>query len=504
MVPPEPLKNIPFQWAEDGPPPSWFRKGPWSREIPDAHFWTWSWATRDLFLDGTRWEALPALGPREEVVPYKRRVPEVPLIQERYGVKDDNFFSTMNRTDGRATKYLKEKLGVVLNIVFGKRELAPLKRVLTPKNNSPGGGFEKAKPKQVPNNRHFRPEHPRWRNPELFENLWVLIADIRWKTRGIFYSELSESDTKTKGRRILPFTKPDPEVEVVAPEGKIVRQQSGPPVSLPFGLRASPKLWEPVVTHLSENRVKTRRPGKKLARRMRRRVLPAPTPSPDHVSPDKSPVLPETGSGGSESGGSQEGAKRGSKKQRTDPQSNLPEIPGGEDDGKVDMEDDGMEDTNANLERLSREVAVPSPDYQITFDWLNDAETELRASVVEECDFPGGPAHPPFVGKWCKVRVVAKLNEDDSERTDGYVMLLKKFVQILAEDSPRPNRISVTLLKACDGTCVSLPDPTTWGGGVWCTSGSAVAFDTDSAGTTERVLTVPYKSATPQTIYPVR
>ena len=61
----------------------------------------------------------------------------------------------------------------------------------------------------------------------------------------------------------------------------------------------------------------------------------------------------------------------------------------------------------------------------------------------------------------------------------------------------------MTWLKACDGTCVSLPDPTTWGGGVWCKSGSAVAFDTDSAGTAERVLTVPYKSATPETIYPV-
>ena len=223
VLPPEPLKNIPFQWAEGGPPPSWFMEGPWSREIPDSHYWTWTWATKDLVLDGKRWEALPALRPREEVVPYKRRVPEVPLIQERYGVQDDNFFSTMNRTDGRATKYLKETLGVVLNIVFGKRELAPLKRVLKPKNNSPGGGFEKAKPNQVPNNRHFRPEHPRWRDPELLEDLWVLIADIRWKTRGIFYSELSESETKTKGRRILPFTKPDPEVEVVTPEGKIVK-----------------------------------------------------------------------------------------------------------------------------------------------------------------------------------------------------------------------------------------------------------------------------------------
>ena len=120
------------------------------------------------------------------------------------------------------------------------------------------------------------------------------------------------------------------------------------------------------------------------------------------------------------SGGSQEGAKRGSKKQRTD----LP-VPG-EEGGEVDFDDDGMEaedveTTDANLERLGREVVVEPPEYKLTFDWLNDAVTELRPSVFEECDFPEGPSHPPFVDKWCKVRVVAKLNEDDSERTDGFV-----------------------------------------------------------------------------------
>ena len=113
---------------------------------------------------------------------------------------------------------------------------------------------------------------------------------------------------------------------MVAPEGKIVKQTSGPPASLPFGLRASPKLWEPVATHMPENRVKTRRPGKNLARGMRRRVLAGPTPSPDHVSPANSPVIPGAGSRESESGGSREGAERGGKKQRT---SDLQGIPGG-------------------------------------------------------------------------------------------------------------------------------------------------------------------------------
>ena len=196
---------------------------------------------RKEMLDGKRWEILPARHSREEVVPYKRRVPVVPLIEEPYGVKDDNFFSTMNRTDWGATKHLEETLGVVLSIVFGKRG-APLKRVLKPKSNSPEGGFEKANPKAV-NDRHYRPDHPRFRNEEFLQALRVFIADIRWKTRGIFYSEWSGSDTKTQGRRIIPSTKPDPEVKVETPEVKIVKPESGPPVSLPFGLRASPKLW---------------------------------------------------------------------------------------------------------------------------------------------------------------------------------------------------------------------------------------------------------------------
>ena len=32
-------KNIPFEWAEGGPPPSWFMEGPWPRETPDSHYW---------------------------------------------------------------------------------------------------------------------------------------------------------------------------------------------------------------------------------------------------------------------------------------------------------------------------------------------------------------------------------------------------------------------------------------------------------------------------------
>ena len=47
------------------------------------------------------------------------------------------------------------------------------------------------------------------------------------------------------------------------------------------------------------------------------------------------------------------------------------------------------------------------------------------------------------------------------------------------------------------------PSPAPGGGGVWCTTGSAVAFDAVGGSPTERVLTVPYKSPTPETIYPV-
>ena len=47
-----PPKDIPFEWAEGGPPPSWFMEGPWPRETPDSHYWTWSEATEDRILDG--------------------------------------------------------------------------------------------------------------------------------------------------------------------------------------------------------------------------------------------------------------------------------------------------------------------------------------------------------------------------------------------------------------------------------------------------------------------
>ena len=198
-------------------------------------------AKEDRILDGKRWETLPARNSREEVVPYKRRVRVVPLIEEPYGVRDDIFFSTMNRTDWKAMKHLGEKLGVVQSILFGNRE-TPQQRVLKSKSDSPESGFEKANPKPV-NNRHYRPDHPRLRNEEFLEALRVFIADIRWKTRGIFYSEWSGSDTTTKGRRIIPSMKPEPEVMVDSPEVKIVKPESGPPVSLPFGLRTSPELW---------------------------------------------------------------------------------------------------------------------------------------------------------------------------------------------------------------------------------------------------------------------
>ena len=100
--------------------------------------------------------------------------------------------------------------------------------------------------------------------------------------------------------------------------------------------------------------------------------------------------------------------------------------------------------------------------------------------------------------------MVAKLNMDDSERTAGFVMLPRNQVTVIEEDSPEPNRISVTLVKASDGTCIGLPNPDTFGGGIWCTTGSAVPFDTVGGGPTERVLTVPYRSPVPETVLPVR
>ena len=59
---------------------------------------------------------------------------------------------------------------------------------------------------------------------------------------------------------------PNPEVKVKAPEVKIVAPSPEIPVNLPFRLKESPKLWEPVEAPKPERNVKTRRPGKNRAR----------------------------------------------------------------------------------------------------------------------------------------------------------------------------------------------------------------------------------------------
>jgi len=152
---------------------------------------------------------------------------------------------------------------------------------------------------------------------------------------------------------------PDPEVKVNSPEVKIVKPESGVLVALPFGLKASPKLWEPVEAPKPDRRVKTRRPGKNLARGRKRRGLMVATPSPPPVLPDGSPVIPESGSGGSrESTGGLEGATRGAKNHRT----TLPEVVH---DQEANDDSDALA---AAFRNLIDDTDDSPPGYQITMD----------------------------------------------------------------------------------------------------------------------------------------
>ena len=437
--------------------------------VRDNHLHTWLVAQEDLHLEEKDvaqggWYTvekvwcplppLPTLSPMVEV-PIKRRALEFPLEKVAFGVEDWNYFAPMNRTDPAAEKHLKEKSGVVRHIVF--------RRYSSVRMGKAKHGLKDPWPYDKTKNRHYRPENPKERDEDLLKDLRLLIKEIRWKTRGIVFSARSTTRSKLRGTPIVPSMAPELEVKVQTPEVAVEAP--------------TPQVKE-----------KTRRPGKNLARGRRRRGLLGPMPSP-------SPTLPKSRTPTSEEGSRGDSGSRETsppvKKSRTE----LPDV--GDQKG-------GSNKGTLQAPEVSQEMEVESCEYQPVFtlkiDWMNDSVTELRDSIVTECEYPGGPSHPPFVGGWYKVRVVAAVNNDDSSRTEGYLMLLKNQVRFLTEDSSRDNRINAYLLKACDGACLSWPVPATWTEGLVCTTGSAVNFDEGSASVTEPVLTVPYKSAIPEQI----
>ena len=94
--------------------------------------------------------------------------------------------------------------------------------------------------------------------------------------------------------------------------------------------------------------------------------------------------------------------------------------------------------------------------------------------------------------------MVAFENEDGSERTPGYLKLLKKFVEILPEDSKLPNRINVCFAEACDAALFVKPE-ITWRGGLLCKTGVTTTFEDGFEATpAERILVVPYTSGVPE------
>ena len=64
----------------------------------------------------------------------------------------------------------------------------------------------------------------------------------------------------------------------------------------------------------------------------------------------------------------------------------------------IDFSEDGLQEEHAesDLDKLTREAEAVLA-YTLTFDFLNDAVTELRPSTFVVCEFPRGPSHPPFV-----------------------------------------------------------------------------------------------------------
>jgi hypothetical protein len=89
-------------------------------------------------------------------------------------------------------------------------------------------------------------------------------------------------------------------------------------------------------------------------------------------------------------------------------------------------------------------------------------------------------------------------NENGSNRTPGYLKLLKGMVEILPENSKRPNRIKICLAEACNAALFVKPE-ITWRGGLLCKTGVTATFDEGYEDTpAERILTVPYMSSVPE------
>ena len=98
-------------------------------------------------------------------------------MTEPYEIGDENYFATLNRTDAKAMKHLKEKPGVVRDIVFNMNMGPPGMRMGKPGSDSPEGGVNRTTLKVV-TDRHYRPEHPRKRNENFLEELCFLISEI--------------------------------------------------------------------------------------------------------------------------------------------------------------------------------------------------------------------------------------------------------------------------------------------------------------------------------------
>jgi len=78
----------------------------------------------------------------------------------------------------------------------------------------------------------------------------------------------------------MPSMAPEPEVKVKTPEVKVVPPEPGVPVTLPSGMKESPKLWKQVEAPKPKRRVKTRRPGKNLLGVGNGEAFQAPPPPP--------------------------------------------------------------------------------------------------------------------------------------------------------------------------------------------------------------------------------
>jgi len=289
-----------------------------------------------------------------------------------------------------------------------------------------------------------------------------MIKEIRWKTRGIVFSEGSEK--KHPMRR---------------------RHMGSAGATKPTTLENTLPVRAPVPPQSSKNRVRARnrRAGKVS-------FTGKPPPEPPEFCIQTSGA-PTSGKGAAPSEG-------GSPEPKRLCGASLPKV--GDLGGSARAVPPG---TDLALRGGAQYANFPRETFTLTFDWRNHATTEIRLSVLEDTTVGGSPTHFPFQGGWWLVRLVAVKNEDGSARTVGYVKLLKRYVHVLPENSSRPNRLNVYLVLACDASALVNPD-LTWRGGILCKTGATATFNEGfEQAPTERVLTVPYTSGVTEIVEPV-